>query len=80
VQNPSPRSLAVAFSLPGSTPAALELFDVAGRRVLRHDVGGLGAGRHVVPLGAGRRLAAGLYLIRLVRGNEALSARVVVLD
>lgn len=71
--------MSVAFTLPTSSAARLELWDVSGRRMAEREVGSLGAGRHAVDLAAGRRLAPGLYLVRLSQGANVRSARVVVL-
>ena len=70
----------VAFTLPDGAPAQLELVDVSGQRWGRREVGSMGAGRHVVPLGGSRRLPPGLYLVRLTRGAHALVVRAVVLE
>ena len=72
--------LAVSFSLERGLPAALELFDVSGRRLALRDVGSLGAGEHVLPLGRDLRLATGLYWMRLSQGSHHATARVVVTD
>jgi hypothetical protein len=48
--NPAGDELAVAFSLPATGAAALELFDLRGRLLARRQVGGLGAGGHRVVL------------------------------
>ena len=66
--NPARERIAVSFSLPTAEPATLEVFDIAGRRVLRRDVGGMGPGSHVLPLGTGFRPAPGIYAVRLVQG------------
>jgi hypothetical protein len=76
--NPSLAGLRAAFSLPDAAAARLELTDLAGRRILARDVGALGAGEHVVDLTEGRRLAPGVYLLRLTRGNESVTSRAVV--
>ena len=77
--NPAARELDVAFSLPDASPARLEAFDLAGRRVATREVGPLGVGNHVVRLGEDCSLAPGVYLLRLTRGNSALTTRVVVI-
>jgi len=77
--NPSLSGLKAAFTLPDAATARLELNDLAGRRILAREVGGLGAGEHVVDLAEGRRLAPGVYLVRLTRGSESLTARAVVI-
>jgi hypothetical protein len=71
--------LAVAFTLPGSEPARIALFDVAGRRVWSREVGALGAGRHQVDLADSRSLPSGTYLIQLTQGTHAVRGRVSVL-
>jgi hypothetical protein len=60
--------------------ATLEVFDVAGRLLEQREVGGLGAGRHVLSVGGGRRMPAGLYLIRLNSGSRSLTAGACVLQ
>ena len=76
--NPSTKDLAVAFSLPDGAAARLEVFDLAGRLVVAQEVGALGVGSHVVRIGEGRSLAAGVYAIRLTRGNRAVTTRAVI--
>ena len=71
-------NLQVAFTLPSSAPARLELLDIAGRRIAGREVGSLGAGSHVEPLEAGARVPAGLYWLRLTQGSRALVVRAVV--
>lgn len=69
--------LTVAFALPGTGPATLELFDLLGRSVAR--TGGLsGAARQQVEMGSD--LTPGIYLIRLTQGTRSYSRRVAVLD
>lgn len=65
-------------TLPAGTPASLELLDVGGRRIASREVGSLGAGQHMVELAAGRRLASGLYIVRLRQGGDERIARVAV--
>ncbi len=76
--NPAVGAIRAWFTLPGKEPAALELFDVAGRRVQRHEVGELGAGQHMVLLGQSSRIRTGMYFLRLSQGRQALRARVVM--
>lgn len=77
--NPAGRDLTVAFALPDESAARLELFDLAGRQLRTREVGDLGAGRHIVRLGDGEPVPAGLYWLRLTRGDRALTSRVAVL-
>jgi|GEM_PF-6719451 len=76
--NPSAGRPQVAFTLPAAGRARLELLDVAGRRVLRHDAGALPAGRHVVDLADAARLAPGVYVVRLAFGDRVVQRRGVI--
>jgi hypothetical protein len=78
--NPVTRHLAVSFSLPGSQPARLGLFDLVGRRVQELEVGSLGPGRHVVHLPGVASIRPGVYTVRLTQGTHSLSRRVVLLQ
>jgi hypothetical protein len=75
VTNPSPRNLAVAFTLASAEPATLGAFDLTGRRVATREVGSLAAGAHVVELGA---FAPGVSWLRLAQGDEVRTAKAVV--
>jgi hypothetical protein len=77
--NPAAKRLAVSFSLPDASPARIELLDASGRRVSVRDVGGLGPGEHVLPLGEERPLPSGIYLVRLTQGSRSLVKRAVLL-
>ena len=77
VPNPS-RGLNVSFSLASAEPAQLAVYDLSGREVRSRQVGSLGAGRHLVSLGAPGTLAPGIYLVRLMQGRRQLVARAVV--
>ena len=74
------RAMTVEFVLPTAQAARLELLDVMGRLVVGRDVGVLGAGRHAVNLGDGRRLAPGIYLVRLRQGADVRVTRAAVLE
>jgi hypothetical protein len=73
--NPALERARVAFSLPGSGPAKLELLDVTGRRVAHQAIAGGAAGRRVVELTPDAALAPGLYFIRLQQGGRTLLRR-----
>jgi hypothetical protein len=73
-------SLAVAFTLPSGTPASLDLIDIGGRRIAHEDVGALGPGHHVVRLGRGLDLPAGVYLIRLQQAGRVLTAKATLMN
>ena len=66
----------VSFALPDAHPATLQVLDVAGRRIAAREVGSLGPGRHSVRIGD-RRMAAGVYLVRLERNGAILQRNVV---
>ena len=78
-RQPGARDLSVSFTLPGAGLATLVVYDVSGREVSRREVGSLGAGRHVVTLGAPGRLAPGIYLVHLIQGERRLVTRAVVI-
>ncbi len=78
--NPARRSLSVSFSLPDGSPTALELLDLAGRRVRFREVGSLGAGTHRVSLVEGSTLRPGVYMVRLSRGRESRSVKVAFVE
>jgi hypothetical protein len=74
-----PPSCAGTASLPNSSAASIELFDVAGRRITYRNVGSLGAGSHTLDLGEAQSLAAGMYLVRLKQSADERVTRVTVL-
>lgn len=77
--NPSVGDMTFTFTLPTGAPAEMQLFDVAGRMVDSRDVGSMGVGRHAVTLGAGKRLAAGMYVARLVQGERSATTRAILI-
>ena len=78
--NPGRSSLNVTFSLPSGAPAKLAVYDVSGREVAGRDVGGLGAGRHVVSFGQRERLPAGVYLVQLSQAGRSMKLSAVVIQ
>ena len=77
--NPAPGNLSVAFSLPDGAPARLEILDLAGRHLMVREVGGLGAGNHLVRMDRAPGMGPGVYYVRLVRGAQTVTTRGVVL-
>jgi hypothetical protein len=73
--NPADRELNVAFSLPASGPARLELLDVAGRRVLSREVGRSQRGRGELRLPLAGGLPAGIYVVRLTQSGHAATTK-----
>jgi hypothetical protein len=81
--NPFPERTTLTFSLPTAGRATLVVHDVAGRLVERLVSGELPAGRHAAVWDgrdqAGRRVAAGVYFVRLSSESESASRSVVYL-
>jgi hypothetical protein len=73
---PARGPLQVDFTLPRAGHTAVELLDVAGRRIASRQLGVMAAGRHQVELR--ERLAAGLYLVRVAHEGAMRSAKAVV--
>jgi len=73
-------AIPVSFALTSAEPARLEMIDVAGRLVVRLEVGPLGAGPHEANLSPGRSLAPGLYFVRLRQGAAVRTARFTVVE
>jgi hypothetical protein len=82
VQNPvSGGVLTVSFSLPKNAPASLEILDLGGRRVAREEVGGFGAGTHVLTLRQLQgKLGEGVYMVRLTQGGRSVTTKVSVIQ
>ena len=76
--NPATERVAVAFTLPSTAPARLEVVDVAGRMVAFRDAGSLGAGKHSVTFAESERWRPGIYLVRLTQGRNSLTASVCI--
>jgi hypothetical protein len=67
------------LSLLDSSPASLELFDLAGRRLWSREVGELGPGEHEVRIGNGAWYPSGVYMARLQQGSRAARVHVAVI-
>lgn len=81
--NPSARRASVRFTLPQPGRVSLAVYDAAGRRVRALRDGVLEAGAYDAAFelvdGAGRRLGAGLYLVRLETPAGVRTTRLAVL-
>jgi len=78
--NPARRGWIVRFALPSSSPASLDLLDIAGRRVMSREIGSMGAGSHAIDLAQGRQVRPGVYFIRLRQGPDTRTVRVALLN
>ena len=76
--NPAASALELGYSLASWAPARLELVDVAGRLVLRRDLGAPGPGSHEERLPVPPDLRPGLYWLWLHQGGRSAHTRVVV--
>jgi len=77
----NPRTV-VSFDVPRTGAVQLAIHDLRGRVVRRLLDGSLAAGRHEVKWDGtdegGRPAAAGVYLLRLRQGDEAVSTKLVL--
>jgi len=71
-------AVTLLLALPRAEPVRLEVFDIAGRRVVSRELSGLGAGRQRVDLE--ERFSPGVYMLRLTQATETAVARAVVLE
>ena len=83
--NHSAVSTSLHFRTPGAGPVHANVFDASGRLVARLIDGlSLPAGEHDVTWGcrdgAGRRVAAGIYFVRVAVGSSAAVRKVVLVD
>jgi len=76
--NPSRGDIAVAFAVAAPGAASLDLFSIAGRRVLHRDVTPLGVGAHTVDLARDGQLQSGVYVLRLVQGTRSAERKIAV--
>ena len=64
----------MSFSLPRAGSAALEVYDLTGRRVAEHKLEGLAAGPHQVTL-AWPALRSGIYFARLTQDGHGAARK-----
>jgi hypothetical protein len=78
--NPARGRIAIRYALPTAARVALEVYDVAGRRVASLESGPRAAGEHQTAWDAGAASrGAGIYFLRLQAGSEVLTRRVAVM-
>ena len=75
--NPTRGAWSATVSVRDASDATLEVFDIAGRRVLERELGVLAPGRHVLKAETGGSLAPGVYRVR-VRAGVRSAERVLV--
>jgi hypothetical protein len=79
--NPARESVDLTFALPRAAGATVDVFDLAGRRVARLADGAFVAGTHRVQWNgrdaADRRVAAGVFMVRITTGAGSATRRVV---
>lgn len=76
--NPSRGTPAVSFTLPARAATRLDVFDAAGRRMWSRDLGVLAPGPHRYVLDTDRALRPGMYVFRIVQGNQGAVAHGVI--
>jgi hypothetical protein len=80
--NPSRDRAALAFTLPGTAPVTLEIFDLSGRRVRVLASGLLEAGEHRIDWdlrdAAGQPVRPGMFTARLCAAGEVRTRRLAV--
>jgi hypothetical protein len=69
--------LRLTFTLESNRPATLQLFDLAGRRLAREDVGAFGPGEHQIEMATGR-LPAGLLFAMLRQEHRSVTKRTTI--
>jgi hypothetical protein len=81
--NPTQHDVTLSFSLPIDAPVQLAVYDLTGRRVCIAWSGTLARGSHTLRWDgaddAGKRSPQGLYFLRLRRGAETQTTRVMLL-
>jgi uncharacterized protein (UPF0297 family) len=73
--NPFSESIRLELDHPGSNSAVIEIFDPAGRIMIRTERE-LSPGRNTIPIDC-RHLAAGVYSLRLTTGGKSTTVRIV---
>jgi len=76
--NPASAGWTVALDLPAAGEARLELYDLSGRRLEAHVVHADAAGRKLVALGNGARVAPGVYSVVARFGGQRAQLRLVL--
>jgi hypothetical protein len=67
----------IRFSLATPEPARLDVFDLAGRRLLTRDLGAFGPGVHSTTVRSSE-LSRGVFFVRLAQGERRTNSRIVL--
>ncbi len=82
--NPFTTRTSVSYSLPQAAHVKIDVFSVTGQKVRTLENGLQDAGTHTVSFNrqdaGGRKLGAGIYLVRITAGSDSKSLRVVAVD
>ena len=79
--NPFSDKATVSYSLPAPANVSVKLYDVTGSLVSALASGRCSAGRHSVSISnpqSGRRLAQGIYLLRLETGGQETTKKLIL--
>ena len=81
--NPFNPKTTIAFTLPTPQDVTIDVFDIAGRRVVTLIDDSLGAGQHFVEWTGrdadGKKVASGIYFYRMNVGDQEFSKKMVLL-
>jgi len=69
----------ISYTLPESSEAVMEIWDAAGRAILRRELPRKAPGEHNIPV-VTRGLAPGVYYLRLTAAGESAVRKVVVVN
>lgn len=82
--SPAVHEAELTFSLPGTGPVSLHIYDLAGRQIARLFAGEMEAGVHHIRWNLldheNARVSPGLYFARLAGAGEQVTTRIVVMD
>jgi hypothetical protein len=77
--NPAAREVMhISYSVPERASAMISVYDIAGRRVVQHQIDDVGPGVHAIDLRPRAGFTAGVYLVQLRQGASRAWARAIV--
>jgi len=81
--SPSRGATTIRYSLPKQVNVSIAVYNVAGAKVRTLVSGVQAAGVHTVPFslndGTGRKLSPGVYMVRIIAGDDRSSAHIIAL-